>query len=515
MISEQNIHKIDNNTIYLQNICKKKILFKYTCKGIRFLTLEKNKVINANILERKQLYNIFNSFTQPMYETLLEDISTKIYLDLDFTNISKDIYNDKNNVFLKFNNYFVEFLDNKKINYKNIVYMDASRQCGINMYKLSLHVIVNGVAFKNRKTLKKLIIEFKNQLQNETLYYEAIDISIYNFPQLFKCVLSPSKNDNTLLLPLNIENNNIIYANINKITNNILDYLVGVYTNDVVYIDDKFTYLLKDIDFEKSINSKPKKIEKSINTKDIDFEKSIIPDNKKKWIENNKYIKNIYKLRNNYIINNKIDLLRINSAYCKICKRNHNSENAFCKISENAMFFHCGRNTSKGVAIGYWYSNYKTYDKNNVANNDTNKNDLNNIIDELKNYIYNLEEKYNKLKEEFNLLSTIHNKCNDVITNIKNNNNITNNISKKYTKDVKSEMWQKYYRLGESISKGLDDLANNIIKSWKDRSIGRLKNRSLLIYEYINYINSNNIVNKLSMRKIFHKKNYETFSSLL
>jgi hypothetical protein len=41
-----------------------------------------------------------------------------------------------------------------------------------------------------------------------------------------------------------------------------------------------------------------------------------------------------------------------------------------------------------------------------------------------------------------------------------------------------------------------------------------LKKRGLLIYEYINYINSNNIVNKLSMRKIFHKKNYESFSSL-
>jgi hypothetical protein len=76
-------------------------------------------------------------------------------------------------------------------------------------------------------------------------------------------------------------------------------------------------------------------------------------------------------------------------------------------------------------------------------------------------------------------------------------------------------MWQKYYRLGKYIEEGLDDIVDNIRKSWRDGSWGRLKKRGLLIYEYINYINSNNIVNTISMRKIFHKKNYETFSSLL
>jgi hypothetical protein len=76
-------------------------------------------------------------------------------------------------------------------------------------------------------------------------------------------------------------------------------------------------------------------------------------------------------------------------------------------------------------------------------------------------------------------------------------------------------MWQKYYNLGLNINKGLKNIVDNIIKSWRDESVGRLKKRGLLIYEYINYIKENNIENKLSMRKIFHKKNHENFDNLL
>jgi hypothetical protein len=270
---------------------------------------------------------------------------------------------------------------------------------------------------------------------------------------------------------------------------------------------------------EKSINTNPKKIEKSINTNE-NIEKSIIPENQRIWILNNEYVKNIYKLRDNSIINNKINLLRINSAYCKVCERIHDNENAYCNITENSIFFHCGRNTTRGVLIGHWYKNYNTYNKvksnnNKYINKGTNTDDsyttLENIINKMKEYINNLENKYNKLKEEFNLLNTNTNNAN----NTNNINGAINTSTKKYTKDINSEMWQKYYRLGKYIEEGLDDIVDNIRKSWRDGSWGRLKKRGLLIYEYINYINSNNIVNTISMRKIFHKKNYETFSSLL
>jgi hypothetical protein len=435
-----------------------------------------------------------------MYEVLLIELPTKIYLDCDFTNLDLPQFLEKEKVIIKLNNYLISFLESKSINTNNIIYSDASRKKDNNTYKISLHIVVNNVYVKNRKLLKELIKDFQSTLSHDILYYNSIDTSVYNQPQLFKCVLSPSKDDKTLLKPFWIENNIITYYDKNYIISNIFNFLSGLYNFEDNFIDSILNYTI----------TTDENIEKLINTKKENIEKSIIPENKKRWILNNNKIKNIYKLKSKYIINKKIDLIRINGAYCKVCDRIHDNENAFCKITENSMFFHCGRNTSKGIALGYWYSNYKTYNKGNI-NNNKEDNNLNNIINELKDYISNLEEKYNKLKEEFNLLNTIHNKCNDVINTNKNNTNTV----KKYTKDTKSEMWQKYYNLGLNISKGLDNVVNNIIRSWGDGSVGRLKKRGLLIYEYINYIKENNIENKLSMRKIFHKKNYETFSSLL
>ena len=186
-------------------------------------------------------------------------------------------------------------------------------------------------------------------------------------------------------------------------------------------------------------------------------------------------------------------------------------------VNDNSIFFHCGRNPSKGVGIGFWYNNYKSTNNSNAINKSTNTDisidtydNLNNIINDMKDYINNLEDKYSKLKEEFNLLDNIHNKCD--ITIIPNTTTITTN---KYTKDTKSKMWQKYYNLGKYLEMGLDDLVEKIRCQWRDGSWGRLKKRGLLIYEYINYINKNNIVNTISMRKIFHKKKYETFNHLL
>jgi hypothetical protein len=366
--------------------------------------------------------------------------------------------------------------------------------------------VVNNAYIKNRKLLKELIKEFQSTLSHDILYYNSIDTTVYNQPQLFKCILSPSKDDNTLLKPFIIKDNIYQYYDNNYIINNIYDFLVGLYHFKNNFIDNILNYTI--------IKKEIQNTEKSINTNNENTEKSIIPENQEKWILNNNYIKNIYKIRNNYIVNNKIDLIRINSAYCKICDKIHDNENAYCKVTKNAIFFHCGRNPSNGIAIGYWYNNYKQKNNNISINKGTNTeinnneyNNLNNINNEMKKYINNLENKYDKLKKEFNLL----------YNNTKNSTtkNISKSTTKKYTKDINSELWQKYYNLGKYIHEGLDDLVNNIRCHWKDGSWGRLKKRGRLIYEYINYINSNNIVNTISMRKIFHKKDYETFSSLL
>jgi hypothetical protein len=422
-----------------------------------------------------------------MYETLLEDIHTKIYLDLDFKDISLSTYNDKKNIFVNFNKYFVDFLDNKKIKYENIIYMDASRIIGIDMYKLSLHVIVNGVAFKNRNLLKKLIIEFKNTLLNDTLYYKAIDTGIYGSPQLFKCVLSPSKNDDTLLRPFDIKNDNLIYTDNTEIIDNILHYLVGIYVDDIIYIDENFNYLLKENNENKKIHNKHNNITKEM-----------IPAKTVAWIERNYYVNNIYKLRNIYMYDNKIDLLRLKPAFCKLCSRVHENENAFCKIEKNNIIFYCGRNAN-GKVIGSWYTNgnkKKTYNDNNKVLNDNNK-VLNDTIKELRKYIEELEEKHNEAIRKINNLSKIV--CNNIV---KKNNGI---IEKKYTKDISSGMWTKYYNLGKAIKEDIKELYDNIIGHWKDGCVSRLKNRAVRIYEYINKYKGN--PKGYSLRYLFHMKN--------
>ena len=489
------LFKINTETIYLKEIKRNSLLFKHTAEGINFTKINKKK-ITTNILN-----TFFTNFNKPMYETLLPGLPTKIYFDCDFNNITLPQFLKKKDIIKKLNNYLITFFNNKSIDTSNIIYSDASRKKNNDTYKISLHIVINNVFIKNRKILKNLIKDFQSTLHHDILYYNAIDTSVYNQPQLFKCVLSPSKEDNTLLNPFKIENDEFIYYDNKFIINNIYDFLVGLYKFENNFIDDFLNYNIID----ESIKIKKVNINRSINT---NVNKTIIPENKKKWILNSKYVKNIYNIKNNDIINNKIDLIRINSAYCEICGREHNSENAYCMINNNSIFFHCGRNPSNGVGIGFWYNNYKSNNNSNAINKNTNTdisidtyNNLNNIINDMKIYISNLEDKYNKLKKEFNI-------------NIENAK-ININTTKKYTKDTKSEMWQKYYNLGKYLSEGLDDLVEKIRCQWKDGSWGRLKKRGKLIYEYINYINNNNITNTISMRKIFHKKDYETFSSLL
>lgn len=529
--------KIDMNTLHIQKICKNNILFKYTCKGIKFLKFNKNDVITSNELIKLQIGNIFNTFSKPMYETLLHDCFTKIYLDLDFKDLSIEIYNKKNKIFLDFDKYFINFLNNKKINYKNIIYMDASRKIK-DKYKISLHVIVNGIAFKNRNILKKLIVEFKNTLINDILYYNSIDTGIYGVPQLFKCVLSPSKDDNTLLIPFEIENNNIKIIDKINVTNNLIDYLVGVYNDvNITYIDEDFNYLLEE---EKISITNNKKV---INTNKENVNTKYIPINKKRWIENNYNIKNIYKLRSEFIINNKIDLDRIRPAHCNICNRTHDSENAYCKLSENNIVFYCGRNKN-GLVIGSWYkADYSKYickfykngncnrgnscnflhesnneaivtekninestEKNNYINLIKNNNELKKIINKLKIYITDLENKYTESVDKLKRLS--QEKC----ENINSDGIEKKKYIKKYTKNTYDEMWKKYYLLGKSIEENIEELYNNIIVSWKDGCLVRLKSRGVRIFQYLNKFNGN--IKGYSLRNIFHMKNYE-FNNLI
>lgn len=476
MISNITIPKTDILTPKLEEIRNKYILLKYTCKGIKFMSIDRSNVLQLNSLNKIKLFNTFNTFISPMYETLLKGLPTKIYLDLDFKDVVYSVYNNKKSILLDVNNYLENFLQHNDIPYTNIIYTDASRMIienNIKKYKISFHVVVNGVGFKSRNILKNLILEFIKSIDDD-LIKNAVDESVYKVPQLFKCILSPSKENNTKLiqiLPTNSFDDNKPFEE-----DNILEYLSGIYNDEYIYLDDKFKYL--DVEIKKKVETKNisenlEKLENSIPQTTID------------WIYKNSLISGIYRIKKNILINNKINLLRLKPDFCKMCKRLHENENGYILHKSNNLYFHCGRNTSNGKYIG----------KLNLLQKKSNETILKEIINNLKKYILELEEKINVYNSNYNI-------------NIVKKNNIKNRIQiKVYSKNPEEGMWNKYYELGKYINSGIKEKYDEIICHWGDKNFSRLKNRSLRIYNYLNKFGNNEL--NLSIRQIFNLKNKE------
>jgi hypothetical protein len=478
MISNISLPKIDKITPELEKIKDDNILLKYTCKGINFMKINRNDILKLNELNKLKLFNTFYTFTQPMYETLLEGLPTKFYLDLDFKNIPCSIYNNKNNILIEVDNYLRKFLEKKNIFYTNIIYTDASRMVIKNnekKYKLSFHVVINGFGFRNRNILKNLVLEFIESIDNE-LIKTAVDDSVYKIPQLFKCIMSPANDKNTKLINVIIENNDVKYLDIDE--NKILDYLSGIYDDKCIYLDENFKHL--DIETKKKNGKISKNLE---NCQQITRNYMEIPQNTINWIYNHQLISGIYIIKKNNLINNKIDLKRMTSAFCKVCKRLHENENAYILHKNNNLYFHCGRNTSIGKYIG----------KLNIDNKKQN-NVLEETIEKLRKYIIELEEKLEKINKTYTV------------------NIVKKNMEKKdkviiYSKNPDEGMWNKYYELGKFLTAGFNEMVDKIVCHWKDGNLSRLKSRSLRIYKYLNKYRNNEC--NYSLRKIFNLKNIE------
>lgn len=490
-INKYYIENARKNSSEMGMLCKERIMIKYGLVGHMYCGIHINNTINNN----DKILNFLNSINTPMYEVLHINTKTKIYLDCEFDNVDFIKYEKRYEIFLLFDILFKNYLEKYKLNNKNILYSEASRKISEGNYKISLHVIVNDCGyFKDRNILKNFIINFKNSLPEEFIINSKnfVDIKVYNVPQLFKIIFSPSKDNNQELIPFVIENNNIIKLDKKFISENFYDALVGEYKNDIL-LDNNFLNNNKNIEVK---NIKTNNIENNNNNKN-----NIIDIKQKNWIERNNYVKGIYKLRNDYLINNKIDLLRIQPAHCKLCNRTHENENAFCKITENNIIFYCGRN-SNGVVIGSWYS--KNKQKLEKLNFSKDSEIFKKIKDENVNYI----EKIKKLEDYNHKLIKINNELREEIKNLKTKNNIKYN-SKNI--NISTDVWNKYYTLALNI---INNDNNNIIESWKDGNISRLKIRAFRVKDYIDKIREKGITNNLSLRKIFHMKNYE-FSSLL
>jgi hypothetical protein len=484
-INKYYIENARKNSSEMSMLCKERIMIKYGLVGHMYCGIVINNIINNN----DKILNFLNSINTPMYEVLHSNTKTKIYLDCEFDDVDFIKYEKRYEIFLLFDILFKNYLEKYKLNNKNILYSEASRKVYEGKYKISLHVIVNNCGyFRDRNILKNFVINFKNSLPEEFIINSKnfVDIKVYNVPQLFKIIYSPSKDNNQELIPFIIENNNIIKLDKKFISENFYDALVGEYKNDTL-LDNNFLTNNKNIIVKNNKN---------------DNKNNIIDIKQKKWIERNNYVKGIYKLRNDYLINNKIDLLRIQPAYCKLCNRTHENENAFCKITENNIIFYCGRNQT-GVVIGSWYSkNTQKIEKLNFLKDSE-------ILKKLKDENVNYVEEIEKLKNYNHELIKINNELREEIKKLKDKNKIKyNNQNNSYSTDV----WNKYYTLALDFINNIDN--NNIRGSWKDGNISRLKTRAFRVKDYIDKIREKGIINNLSLRKIFHMKNYE-FSTLL
>ena len=481
-------YTIDNgkkNSTRMNSLCQNTIMFKYGIKGYNYCGISKNKALIPAY--NKRILNFLESINGPIYEVLHKNTKTKIYFDCEFDNVEKEKMNERWNLYLKLDNILKNFLIKNNINNNNILYMDASRRKSNNKYKISLHIIVNNSGvFENRNILKNFINTFKETLPNDFVYNNIsfIDNKVYNIPQLFKFAFSPCKDDPTLLKPFLINNNNINYLDKLYASNNFTNFLIGDYINDKKILDKLFPQNnIKENIKILEINKKPMKVDTGDK----------IPNWKINWIENNNLIKNIYKIRN--IDNQKVNLNRIIPSFCKLCKREHENENGFCIVEKNNIIFYCGRN-NKGIVIGSWY---RKEDINNVDNEKIRF--LNEKINELNNEI-------NLLKNNYNIITINNKKLREELNNVLNNKNIKYN---RKVIDISTDMWNKYYTLGFAFLNGGWE---NIIGSWKERNVSKLKNRCFRILKYIDLLKSKNIKNNLSLRKIFNLKNYE-FDQLL
>lgn len=451
------------------------IIFKNGFNGFNYNYFKKEELFKKENINNFKIF--LESIKIPVYEVLGYDIPTKFYLDCEMENISADLFNKKDEIFINFDKYLLKFLNNKfPQKEKEILYADSSRLKNDN-YKLSIHVIVNNLGFFNRNYLKKLILEFIETLPKDVFLKNGksfVDESVYKGSQLMRIILSHNLSKDSLLKPFIIINNKIVYKDIEFIAKDYEKSLCGK------YIESNEDIIESNEEYDKNTENKESK-------KNI-YNDVKIPDWKINWIKNNNYVKNIYKIDN--IEKKIINLRRINfNAYCQLCKRNHTNDNAYCKINKNNIIFYCNRN-KKGISIGSWYEKKDKISKMPVDNSDELIN-LKTENDRLKQKIIILENKINSLNT-FNKIE----------------------ISKYSTKECKNKgknIFYKYYEAGLSLINNNIDEFNKIIKdNFKCVNISLLKNRSLRIYKLYKYKKENNLGDiKCSLRNIFNTPNFK------
>lgn len=471
----------------IKKISINNVIFKNNFNGYNYSCFEKKELFDKKNIPL--LHKYIENINFPVYELLSYNLPTKFYLDCELENLPREYMNKKDEIIINFNKILKNFLI-KKYQTGNIelLYSDATRLKSENNYKLSLHVVVNGLGYyKHRQNLKNVVLEFQKELPQDIYFRNGksfVDECVYHNSQLMRIVFSPNTQKNSILKPFVIENDKIIYKNIDYISENFEKSLCGKYDDNDIFIDNEI-YIEK----EKEIHYR-KNVVKTLFPNNISID---IPEWKISWIKNSNYIKNIYEI--DVIENNKVNLKRIlSNAYCKLCNRNHDKDNAFCIVYDNNIVFYCNRN-KKGKSIGSWYND-------NINNNNNNNKNINIKQDEL----------ILLRKENVELKNTINSLMNEIqiLKKQKNIDNIST-TNKLCGKNINHNILNKYYECGKLLYNNELNIFNNIITQyWKDSNVSKIKNRCLRIYSLFEYMKINNIENiKTSIRNIFHIPNWK------
>lgn len=214
--------------------------------------------------------------------------------------------------------------------------------------KFSCHLIVSDYCF-NSEDCKIICNMFLNYLINKKLGLEdIIDSGVYGKNRMLRIEGSTKINSFRKKICINSENKE--YINLDGLITNIED-------TSLLNIENIFNYEIKETNFNKynhnyDINNKNilvKENNKRYNYTDSDV--LYLKDNIKDIINkiNNWHYKNIQIDNKNdiftilKIFDNRMDLKRLKSFNCPICKRIHENQNAYIFVTNKNILFNCRR----------------------------------------------------------------------------------------------------------------------------------------------------------------------------
>lgn len=357
------LKKMEESMIkFLKRLCKisfeleKNNLIKFRYEYKKNDNVKNIFIYTENFNKFIKIYEKIPDNHKHFYEIIEEEC--KFFLDLDAKidpyTWNKNISVIKNELNLFFNETFNKEI--KILEYRSFPLPSEP--------KYSCHLIIQDYKFK-AEDCKIVCNMFLNYLKNKSLnlILDIIDDKVYGKNRMLriegstkvgsnrikKCIYNniihiPNEIINTKGLITNLENTILININKKDILSNVLNHKENKIKNFVKSYEitfenknDKYNYTNDDIIYLKN---------------NIDYIIDIINSwhyeilNINKNINKEHYIFDILKIENN-----RIDLKRIKSFNCPICKRIHEKQNSYIFIKNMKLMFHCRRTGSKPIKV--------------------------------------------------------------------------------------------------------------------------------------------------------------------